>query len=33
VVIGVLAGTVVYGRREALRVLRPTALRLNPAAG
>ena len=32
VVIGVLAGTAVYGRREALRVLRPTALRLATAA-
>ena len=30
VVIGVLAATAVYGRREALRVLRPTAPR--PAA-
>jgi hypothetical protein len=32
VVIGVLAATVVYGRREALSVLRPTARRLQPAA-
>jgi hypothetical protein len=32
VVIGVLAGTAVYGRREALRVLRPTAPRLAAAA-
>jgi hypothetical protein len=32
VVIGVLAATVVYGRREALSVLCPTALRLQPAA-
>ena len=32
VVIGVLAATAVYGRREALRVLRPTAPRLQPAA-
>ena len=32
VVIGVLAATVVHGRREALRVLRPTAPRLQPAA-
>jgi hypothetical protein len=31
VVIGVLAATVVYGRREVLRGLRPTALRLQPA--
>ena len=32
VVIGVLAATVVHGRREALGVLRPAALRLQPAA-
>ena len=32
VVIGVLAATVVHGRREALGVLRPTAPRLQPAA-
>jgi hypothetical protein len=32
VAIGVLAATVVYGRREALSVLRPTARRLQPAA-
>ena len=32
VVIGVLAATVVYGRREALSVLRPKARRLQPAA-
>ena len=32
VVIGVLAATVVYGRREALSGLRPTAPRLQPAA-
>jgi len=32
VVIGVLAATAVYGRREALRVLRLTAPRLQPAA-
>ena len=32
VVIGVLAATAVYGRREALRVLRPTAPRLAAAA-
>ena len=32
VVIGVLAATVVYGRREALGGLRPTAPRLQPAA-
>jgi hypothetical protein len=31
VAIGVLAATVVYGRREVLRGLRPTALRLQPA--
>ena len=31
VVIGVLAATVVYGRREALSGLRPTAPRLQPA--
>jgi hypothetical protein len=32
VVIGVLAATAVYGRREALRALRPMAPRLQPAA-
>jgi hypothetical protein len=32
VVIGVLAATVVHGRREALSVLRPTAPRMQPAA-
>lgn len=32
VAIGVLSVTVVYGRREALSVLRPTAPRLQPAA-
>ena len=32
VVIGVLAATVVYGRREALSVLRPTTPRLQSAA-
>jgi hypothetical protein len=31
VVIGVLAATVVYGRREVLRGLQPTAPRLQPA--
>jgi hypothetical protein len=31
-VIGVLAATVGYGRREVLRGLRPTAPRLQPAA-
>jgi hypothetical protein len=31
VAIGVLAATVVYGRREVLRGLRPTAPRLQPA--
>jgi hypothetical protein len=32
VVIGVLAASIVYGRRETFDVLRPTAPRLQPAA-
>lgn len=32
VVIGVLAASIVYGRRETFDALRPTAPRLQPAA-